>query len=137
MHRPLTQDLAREVLSGATAEPTAEPIPHPVPERMAEERADRPPISANANHELTPGRSYLIEEERPARAFRLLTDFLGGGGSGLVITRTNPKRVRQAHDLPTERVLWLTDRAGSTAETIAPALERLRFRSQELLGQKP
>ena len=136
MHRPLTQDLAREVLSGATAEPTAEPIPHPVPERMAEERADRPPISANANHELTPGRSYLIEEERPARAFRLLTDFLGGGGSGLVITRTNPKRVRQAHDLPTERVLWLTDREGSAEETIAPALERIVYEIEAFMGKQ-
>src|SRR5207244_8356133 len=108
MHRPLTQDLAREVLSGATAEPTAEPIPHPLPERMTEERADRPPISANANHELTPGRSYLIEEERPARAFRLLTEFLGGAGSGLGITRTHPQRVRHAHDLPAARVAWRT-----------------------------
>ncbi len=132
MHRPLTQDLAREVLSGATAEP----IPHPVPERMAEERSDRPPISANANHELTPGRSYLIEEERPARAFRLLTDFLGGGGSGLVITRTNPKRVRQAHDLPTERVLWLTDREGSAEETIAPALERIVYEIEDFMGKQ-
>src|SRR2546425_810133 len=68
MHRPLTQDLAREVLSGATAEPTAEPIPQPLHERIADERADRPPSSATATHELTPGRSYLIEDERPARA---------------------------------------------------------------------
>jgi len=136
MHRPLTQDLAREVLSGATAEPTAEPIPQPVHERIADERVDRPPISATATHELTPGRSYLVEEERPARAFRLLTDFLGGGGSGLVITRTNPKRVRQAHDLPTERVLWLTDREGSAEETIAPALERIVYEIEDFMGKQ-
>src|SRR3989475_753695 len=136
MHRPLTQDLAREVLSGATAEPTAEPIPQPVHERIADERADRPPSSATATHELTPGRSYLIEEERPARAFRLLTDFLGGGGGGLVITRTNPKRVRQAHDLPTERVLWLTDREGSAEETIAPALERIVYEIEDFMGKQ-
>src|SRR3989475_4073285 len=42
MHRPLTQDLAREVLSGATAEPTAEPIPPPLHERIADERVGRP-----------------------------------------------------------------------------------------------
>src|SRR5213080_551855 len=135
MHRPLTQDLAREVLSGATAEPTPVSTPQPVPERIADE-AERLPSSATASHELTPGRSYLIEEERPARAFRLLTDFLGGGGGGLVITRTNPKRVRQAHDLPTERVLWLTDREGSAEETIAPTLERIVYEIEDFMGKQ-
>jgi len=138
MNRPITQDLAREVLSGATAEPSPEPVPPPAPERTAEdERAARAPVSPTVNHELTPGRSYLIEEERPAKAFRLLTDFLGGGGGGLVITRTNPKRVRQAHDLSAGRVLWLTDREGSAEETIAPTLERLVYEIEDFMGKQP
>ena len=37
MNRPITQDLAREVLSGATAEPSPEPVPPPTPERTAED----------------------------------------------------------------------------------------------------
>src|SRR6059036_881218 len=136
MNRPITQDLAREVLSVATAEPTPISAPQPVPERIADERAEGLPTSATASHELTPGRSYLIEEERPARAFRLLTDFLGGGGGGLVITRTNPKRVRQAHDLSAGRVLWLTDREGSAEETIAPALERIVYEIEAFMGKQ-
>src|SRR2546425_893502 len=61
---------------------------------------------------------------------------LGGRGGGLVITRTNPKRVRQAHDLPTERVLWLTDREGSAEETIAPALERIVYEIEDFMGKQ-
>jgi len=137
MNRPITQDLAREVLSGATAEPSAEPIAPPASDRIASEERARLEVSATANHELIPGRSYLIEEERPAKAFRLLTDFLGGGGGGLVITRTNPKRVRQAHDLPTPRVLWLTDREGSAEETIAPTLERIVYEIEDFMGKQP
>ncbi len=114
MGRPITEDLAREVLSGPEPEAPADLV------RITE-------TSSSGSKELRAGRSYLIEEDRPAEAFRLFSKFLGGGGGGLLITRTNPKRVKEAYNLSAERVLWLTDREGSTEETIAPALERLVY----------
>jgi hypothetical protein len=86
---------------------------------------------------LSPGRSYLIQEDRPAEAFRRFAAFLGGRGGGLVITRTNPKRVRETYDLPAERVLWLTDREGSAEDTIAPALERLVYEIEDFMSKQP
>jgi chromosomal replication initiator protein DnaA len=133
MGRPITEDLAREVLPGATAEARPVPAEKPIPEPKAERERDR---SVGSN-ELTPGRSYLIEEERPAEAFRLFAHFLGGGGSGLVITRTNPKRVQQGHDLPAARILWLTDREGSEEETIAPSLERIVYEIEDFMAKQP
>ena len=123
MERPITQDLAREVLTGGPAE--AAPV------------APAVSISSDADRDLQPGRSYLIKEDRPAAAFRLFARFLGGRSRGLVITRTNPKRLRENYDLPAGRVLWLTDREGSVEETIAPALERLVYEIEDFMSKNP
>jgi len=125
MERPITQDLAREVLSGAAPE-----LPAVEPKAPAKARAD-------ADRDFQPGRSYLIKEDRPAVAFRLFARFLGGGSRGLVITRTNPKRLRENFDLPAGRVLWLTDREGSAEETIAPALERIVYEIEDFMSKNP
>jgi len=126
MGRPITEDLAREVLT----EPAFEAPPIPAP--AVAERVEPAVLQG-----LTPGRSYLIEEERPLEAFRRFAAFLGGGGGGLVITRTNPKRVRETYGLPTERVLWLTDREGSAEDRIAPALERIVYEIEDFMSKQP
>ncbi|HKW43882.1 MAG TPA: DUF835 domain-containing protein, partial [Thermoplasmata archaeon] len=131
MGRPITEDLAREVLSDSTAPPAATPAPAPAPTRLATT------MGGAFDRELEPGRSYLIEEDRPAEAFRLFAKFLGGSGGGLVITRTNPKRVRESFDLPAEKILWLTDREGSSEETIAPVLERIVYEIEDFMSKKP
>jgi len=133
MGRPINEEVAREVLSGVRADGRSETVPEPT----TEPRVERERTSSAGSNELTPGRSYLIEEERPAEAFRLFAQFLGGGGSGLVITRTNPKRVRQGRDLPAERVLWLTDHEGSEEETIAPSLERIVYEIEDFMTKQP
>ncbi len=88
-------------------------------------------------HELTPGQSYLVEEERPAAAFRLFAKAMGEGHGGLVITRTNPKRVRESFHLEADRVLWLTDRESSAEDTIQPVLERIVYEIDDFLAKRP
>jgi chromosomal replication initiator protein DnaA len=125
MGRPITESLAREVLSGSSVE---SPRPHAVEPEF--------PVTPDAS-ELSPGHSYLIEEDRPAEAFRRFALFLGGRGGGLVITRTNPKRARESYQLSADRVLWLTDREGSAEETIAPALERIVYEIEDFMSKQP
>jgi len=125
MGRPITEDLAREVLSASA----------PGTERPRVRESGAPALESSS--ELVAGHSYLIEEDRPVEAFRRFTAFLGGRGDGLVITRTNPKRARALYDLSAERVLWLTDREGSSEETIAPALERIVYEIEDFISKRP
>ncbi len=83
--------------------------------------------------DMTPGRSYLVEEERAVNVFRILSKSIEGRGNGLVITRTNPKRIRERYGLRTERILWLTDRDSSSEETMPPMLERLIYTIEEFM----
>lgn len=121
MGRPITRDLAREVLRAAADTPSG-------PEKPA---AGAPP------KDLSPGRSYLIEEDRPEGAFQLLEKALEGKKGGLVITRTNPKRVRDRFAADSVRIFWLTDREGSSEETIAPALERIVYEIEQFMSARP
>ena len=122
MGRPITRELAKEVLR------------EPAPEGAHEER---PSPAAPMPTELKAGRSYLVEEDRPEHAYRLLAKAVEGGKGGLLITRTNPKRVREQFALDTVKVLWLTDREGSREETIAPALERIVYEIEEFMSKHP
>lgn len=119
MGQPITRDLAKEVLRGVGGETHEErrAIPEAVPEK------------------LTPGRSYLVEEDRPSEAFRLFAKVLDGGYSGLVITRTNPKRVREKFSLEVDRILWLTDRESGSEKTIQPALERILWEIENFMSK--
>ena len=120
MGRPITRDLAKEVLREASPEP------------LREERA-----AASTPVELRAGRSYLVEEDRPDLAYKLLAGAVQGSQGGLLITRTNPRRVREQFPLESVTVLWLTDREGSREETIAPALERIVYEIERFMSKHP
>ncbi len=123
MGRPITRDLAKEVLRDTA------------PETPKSERG--PVVAHPAPKELQPGRSYLVEEDRPEQAYELLAKGLEGDKGGLLITRTNPKRVRERFSLESVRVLWLTDREESKEETIPPALERIVYEIEGFMSEHP
>ena len=117
MGQPVSLDLAREVLRDI-GEPEAQVAAAKVQE---------------AGRDIQPGRSYLIEEDRPEHAFSLLSAAMHGDGRGLLITRTNPKRVREKHGFEGGRVLWLTERESHSVETIPPSLERIIYEIEEFM----
>jgi len=81
-----------------------------------------------------PGHCYLIEEERPVYSNVLLARKQGEGYRGLVITRLNPRRVRE--DLKVDaRILWLTDKESTQEKTIPPSLEMIIHTIQGFVGE--
>ena len=120
MGRPITEDLAREVLH----------VPEPA-------RTPKETVAPPAVVEVRGGHSYLVEEDRPEHAYALLAKAVSGGDAGLLITRTNPRRVREESSLQSIKVLWLTDREGSREETIAPALERIVYEIEGYMSKHP
>ena len=117
MGQPVSLDLAREVLKD-----------------LAElEQARGEARVAEAGRGIAPGHCYLVEEDRPEHAFSLLGAATAGEGRGLLITRSNPRRVREKHRLEAGRVLWLTERESSSVETIPPSLERIIHEIEEFM----
>jgi len=82
-----------------------------------------------------PGHCYLIEEERPMYSNVLLSRKMDEGVSGLVITRMNPKRIRDEFKVPPE-ILWLTDKDSSQERTVPPSLEMLIHVIQEFMASE-
>lgn len=85
-----------------------------------------------------PGHCYLIEEEKPMYSNVLLVrkmkedDF-----RGLVITRMNPRRIRDEFETQPE-ILWLTDKDTSSEKTIPPSLEMIIHTIQGFMSdEKP
>jgi len=82
-----------------------------------------------------PGHCYLIEEERPMYSNVLLSRKMDEGVAGLVITRMNPKRIRDEFKVPPE-ILWLTDKDSSHEKTVPPSLEMLIHVIQEFIASE-
>ncbi|OGS55461.1 MAG: hypothetical protein A3K60_05540 [Euryarchaeota archaeon RBG_19FT_COMBO_56_21] len=82
-----------------------------------------------------PGHCYLIEEERPMYSNVLLNRKIEEGYAGLVITRMNPKRIRDEFKKPPE-ILWLTDKESSQEKTVPPSLEMLIHTMQEFISNR-
>lgn len=116
MDQPVSLDLAREVLK-----------------ELAEVEGLRAGAKVTeAARELRPGHAYLVEEDRPEQIFQLLR-VAGSGGRSLLVTRSNPRRVRERHKVRADRILWLTEREGGSEDTIPPSLERIVYVIEEFM----
>ncbi|OGS42505.1 MAG: hypothetical protein A3K67_07435 [Euryarchaeota archaeon RBG_16_62_10] len=80
-----------------------------------------------------PGHAYLIEEERPMYSNVLLSHKMDEGYAGLVITRMNPRRIRDEFKVAPE-ILWLTDKESTQEKTVPPSLEMIIHVIQEFMS---
>jgi len=77
-------------------------------------------VKGEKQYSLTQGFSYLVEEETPKKSFDIFVDYVTHGISGLCITRTNPKFVKEQYSLKKTPFIWLstlkTDEYTSTVD---------------------
>jgi len=62
---------------------------------------------------LEEGRSYLVKERKPGKAWAHLTAALDDGFDGLYITRQHPNHVDKRHGPKTLKVVWLSTTLGA------------------------
>lgn len=99
MGSEVTASLAREVLGSAAA-----------------------PI---AETEVCEGRSYLIEEARPQRAYELVSEEIDRGVRALIFSRNNPDAVRDRLGGRQAEIYWLTEHEAKGSATVLPSLEKI------------
>jgi pentatricopeptide repeat protein len=58
------------------------------------------------------GRSYLVKERKPGKAWDLFDRMLGEGYEGMYVTRQHPNHVENAHGPRTLKVVWLSTTLG-------------------------
>jgi len=79
----------------------------------------------SAKFSLEGGMTYLIEEEKPTKTFRIMIWALRQGHNTLCITRSNPRMIRKKYETGDARIIWLSERQSPNEETILPNLETM------------
>ncbi len=87
---------------------------------------------------LKSGRSYLLEEESPARSLKLLEDLTRIGRSGLFLTGRDPRTASEGYRFRRTRSVRLAESGGPTGgDRLAPSLETLRRAIEDFLRGNP
>jgi chromosomal replication initiator protein DnaA len=75
--------------------------------------------------ELAERRSYIVEEPRPERCYKLMLPKLDAGLRGVVFSRSNPASVRERLEGRNADIYWLTDHESKGEKTVPPSLEKI------------
>ncbi len=86
--------------------------------------------------ELAEGHSYLVEEEKPEAAHRILLNKAREGYSALGIVRSHPKSLRAKAGNNDVTLLWLTDKESSQEKTVPPSRERMISIIESFIDEK-
>lgn len=63
---------------------------------------------------------YLIEEERPEKAYDMFTDLVKHGFKGFGVCRMHPQKVRERYGLEKTPVMWLSEIEKKQVEQVGP-----------------
>lgn len=69
-------------------------------------------IAFGEPRQLEGGRSYLVKERKPGKAWDLFERMLSDGYDGLYVTRQHPNHVENAHGPQTLKIVWLSTTLG-------------------------
>jgi DNA-binding MarR family transcriptional regulator len=93
---------------------------HLIPTR---EKKDKKPMK----YRLKKGYSYLLQEQTGDRSMEIFLEYVKHQHFGLLLTRTQPSRVRQTFGLQTTPILWMTN-ADTDEKAVKPKdLERMLY----------
>lgn len=86
---------------------------------------------------LTPGTTYVLEDEKPFRSLEIFAELVKIGQDGLCISRYNPEVLEERYDIEPSRVIWLTQKSEEGGiRTVEPTnLPRLSSMISEFLRQ--
>lgn len=77
-------------------------------------------VSTPLKYDLELREVYLIEEERPEKAYDIFTDLVKHGFKGFGICRTHPQKIREKYALKKTPVMWLSEVESKQLEQIGP-----------------
>ncbi len=69
-------------------------------------------LAFGKRRQLEPGRSYIVKERKPGKAWTVFSQALDDGYEGLYVTRQHPNHVEKRHGPKTLKVVWLSTTLG-------------------------
>jgi Na+/proline symporter/archaellum biogenesis ATPase FlaH len=69
---------------------------------------------------LVPGTTYIIEQEKSARSLEVFSELVSHGMDGLCISRYDPQTLEERYNIPSEKVIWLTQKSEPEYRTVEP-----------------
>ncbi len=119
------------------SEPKQKRSPEPEPKEVVEPEPEEESWSPSADaSKLISGLSYLVEEKRADKCYRLYKALREQGKTGFAVARTNPKILERTYGLKKEDIAWLTDReVGSAVKRLPPSLESIIYSIEEFIDE--
>lgn len=84
------------------------------------------------------GLSYLIEEQRADKIYKLFNALKKEDRVGFAISRANPKLIQRQYKVDITEFMWLTDRdLGGEFRSVPPSLESIIYYIEEFIDKYP